>query len=328
MEIDIFKFRLRMIKNRFTELNLSLKEWYSINKWSKENRKAYLERAILVHSHSIERSMGFRSSGPGHSYDEAVLLLKKISLWTEKYDVDMECVKIGISAIYAYLDYQEQFNYTSPELEEFKNVFSEFIKSRFGDKSLELPPTGVIDVGKSKLINSKNYADVITSRHSIRQFSDTLIDEDILLKCFDMANQSPSACNRQPCRIYYTISDAGINLINKHFPSNKTFRDEFKGYIILTSRRNLFFGTEMFQWYINGGIYLANLVNALHYNNIGSCIMQWRAHNPVESKMKQELNIPNNEAIISIIGIGNYDNDTRILIANRLNSAMTTKRIL
>jgi nitroreductase len=85
----------------------------------------------------------------------------------------------------------------------------------------------------------------------------------------------------------------------------KGYSEKLSQLIVLTSDRNYFYSIgERYQLYIDGGIYLMNLLYALHYYEIAACPAHWGM--PIESDKKVEkiLGLNESEKIICLIAIG------------------------
>jgi nitroreductase len=46
------------------------------------------------------------------------------------------------------------------------------------------------------------------------------------------------------------------------------------------------------------------LLNALHFNGIGACSLNWSVSNDKDMKIREILNIPENEVVLMIIACG------------------------
>ena len=321
MDIKSFKWKIKMLVSRYWEFRINTKEYFSNSKLKHENRKAYLERAILVGAHSLERSLGFRNSGAGHSVSECSFLLSRVEEWINKgYEQDNFCICEAIGVLEYYFSIQEH----GEKFLALNNRFTELKKKTNAD--LRTVSAGVKEI-EAPFVNENDalaFENMLENRHSVRQYSKDPITKEEVAKAISLANKAPSACNRQPVKVYVALGEEKKAEIHKGFTINKTFRDEFYGYLILTVRRNLFYGFEHYQWYINGGIYLGYLSLVLHSLNIGSCIMQWKAFDKTEKVLKESCGISPNEAIVAVIGIGKYDQKVKSLCAQRLREQDNT----
>ena len=163
------------------------------------------------------------------------------------------------------------------------------------------------------------YADVVLSRHSIRQFSQSEICIEDVQKAVRLAMKAPSACNRQSCRVYlYTDKEKNLALGNL-IAGNTGFKEIVPNYLVVTSAQSSFYDSfERNQVYVDGGIFTMALIEALHYYGIGSCVLQ---NGEFRSRNKQFKNIcgniPEDEKIILFIAIGYYPEQFTYAVSHR-----------
>jgi hypothetical protein len=62
---------------------------------------------------------------------------------------------------------------------------------------------------------------------------------------------------------------------------------------------------------------LLNLVYALHYYKIGTCILNWNQPVSKDKKLRKLMSIPNDEIIIAMIACGNVQNDFKVTASKR-----------
>lgn len=320
MNIRYIKDYLRSKINRFKEFLILIKE-FSINKRCKSNEQTCFERNILLSAHSIEKGTGLRNFESGHGIKAITDLIERLDSYLNQYDPNCFAFKEGIAAIREYINCQKNNGCDSYFVNEAEKRYSDLLK--------RIPPhilnearqykcgAHILDVDSFSK-SYENYEAFVKSRHTVRMFKNSKIDSASVLEAVRLANYSPSACNRQANRVYFTNDIKITTQIDKLITGNRGFEGEIVNYAIVTAKRAMFAGEEQFQWYIGGGIYLASFVYALHSLNIGTCIMQWRAFYSTEKELKQLCNISENEAIIAIVGMGEYDNNTKVIYAQRM----------
>lgn len=143
------------------------------------------------------------------------------------------------------------------------------------------------------------------SRKSIRDFTGELIEEEKLKNVIALANNSPSVCNRQSCITYVVSDKEKIQNILKIQGGFSGYDKNVNQLLILVSNKNHFFSIgERNQMYIDGGIYLMNLLYSLHFYKIAACPANWGKCVNDDKKIRKYVNIPMNEQIICMIPIG------------------------
>lgn len=299
---------LKKIKKAVNDMHWKMKIKKSMKK---EKSSLGIEGDILLLAHSLEKGMGLPSPRPKFGLEKAIMLLNILENYVKSgHDVQSFAFKEGVSVLEKY------FEFTKNDCSFYINRFQR-INKMVESKNL----AGVFEIQNVEDIYKKIDEDqikyFIKSRHSIRSFLPTVIDKKILSKVIELANCAPSACNRQPIKVYWTANDILIRQITELVPGNKGFEDEIPNWVLITSNRNMFGRSESLQWYINGGIYLSYFVEALHTYKIGSCIFQIPATNPNTSALRKIASIPDNEAIIAAVGFGYPKAENKFLAAER-----------
>ena len=72
---------------------------------------------------------------------------------------------------------------------------------------------------------------------------------------------------------------------------------------------------ELFQVYIDGGMYAENILNALHYYYIASVPLSASLTDVQELELREITHMHEAEVPIILIGIGNYPKDDECLVA-------------
>ena len=144
----------------------------------------------------------------------------------------------------------------------------------------------------------------ITTRHSIRSFSSDRVSDNVMENVLKLSFFAPSACNRQPIKVYWTSNQEKVREIDGCIPRNKGFGNQILNYEITGVDRNMFGKNEILEWYVNGEIYISYFVMALHTYKLGSCIFQMPIIYGKLSRIYHVEGIPDNFAIICAIGFG------------------------
>ncbi|MDO4557050.1 MAG: nitroreductase family protein, partial [Lachnospiraceae bacterium] len=155
------------------------------------------------------------------------------------------------------------------------------------------------------------------SRHSIRSYNKIPVELDIIKKVLELAACAPSACNRQPIKVYITTNPKTVTDMSELIPGNKGFENEIPNWALVTVNRQMFNIGEPLQWYVNGGIYISYLINAFHAYRIGSCIFQIPASHCNTPKIRSLARIPKNEALIAAVGFGYAKDENKFAVAQR-----------
>ncbi|WP_417620225.1 nitroreductase family protein [Oceanihabitans sediminis] len=153
--------------------------------------------------------------------------------------------------------------------------------------------------------SNSDFAEFSKSRMSTRNFSGKKIPVETIKKVLDIARTAPSVCNRQPVRVYYTENKVKIDKIFDIQRGLIGYSDSIVQLLVVVSDRNYFFSVgERNQLYIDGGIFLMNLLYALHYYKIGACPAHWGLNYQQDLDIQKVLNLSDSEKVICLVPIG------------------------
>ena len=276
------------------------KLFYSHSMVFKQNTINKIESRITLHYHSIEKGFlheNFRYRFGKHMVLELIELLKS-PMVVENHNRTQ--IAVGYLAICKYyqvhrnneIDISDYFKYD--DYEYFNNLSTmnfELIKNHNDISFFEKSQSGFNDFSKSRM--------------STRSFTGEKVSLETINKVIELAKVAPSVCNRQPVKVYYVEQKVKIDKILDIQKGLKGFSDEISQLFILVSDRNYYYSIgERNQLYIDGGVFLMNLLYALHYYKIGACPAHWGFNYKQDKEIQKELNLSGSEKVICLIPIG------------------------
>ncbi len=159
------------------------------------------------------------------------------------------------------------------------------------------------------------------SRYSVRNYTSEEIPLAVLYDCVDLAQKSPSFCNRQPNRVHIVKSPEMKKQILEVQNGNRGFGHLAETLLVISSvistTKDIH---ERNENHLNGGIFIMSLLNALHFNRIGACSLNWGVANDKDVILRKILDIPENEVLLMIISCG-YVPDNFSIAASPRKSA-------
>lgn len=151
-----------------------------------------------------------------------------------------------------------------------------------------------------------------STRHSIRDFSDRPIPRETLLQAVQLALMCPSACNRQPFKVYVLEGKRREELGYENiYHADK--------YLVVTGEINAFTREEYGDWIVSATIFATYLVLALHALGVGSCMMKKELHfgSKYNDMLRMACHIPGNEKIVLEIAAGYCRDEFSVACSNR-----------
>jgi nitroreductase len=287
----------RKLRKNYKEDCKLYKEHSTVFKKDTFNKK---ESEITLLYHSIEKGFLYdpiRFGFAERKIKELIEYLKSIDLPTVKNRTHIQAAILNLCVYYDIhqknrIDISDYFPVEDYEF--FKsnlNISGDPMKSHTKDTFF-------------KSIHS-DFKEFSSSRSSVRNFTSEKIPAEIFQQAVDLANKAPSVCNRQSISVYLLENKQKIDSILNIQGGLKGYDEKLSQLIVLTSDRNYFYSIgERNQLFIDGGIYLMNLLYALHYYKIGACPAHWGMTIEADRKVQNILGLRESEKIICLIAVG------------------------
>lgn len=264
-------------------------------------------RDILVYCHVVEKGLSHKQVKPLFGYDKVQIISKSLEEYVKKGGNDQFVVSIAISTLKHYNEANRKIG-----VEE--------------DKLIQIPMYNHsdIDVGVDSLTVDdlfcveKGYFDRFSkSRHSVRLYdsSSEEIDDGLILKAIEIAQTAPSACNRQSTRIRVVKSKELLHEILKVQGGANGFGDNSGAVLVVSSDISLYESDERRLPMLDAGLFIMNLLYALHDNNIGACTLNGSFTIEREKEMQHLVPLPPNEVYCAVIALSVIPKTESVLIA-------------
>lgn len=277
--------------------------------------KEKLEYDMLFEIHKLEKGFAVIKNQRPFGYDKVKRIIRDIKEYEKNNFESSFAYNLAYSSLNQYIKFYEEKKWTEKEeytfVKDFMNNhrdYQELLVGAFDYKIEDFLP----------YIKSVDYDKFLSSRRSIRNFSSKKLKDEDIKKAVNMAIKTPTACNRQMCKIYYIKSDENKKVIEKYAQGLGLFDLTNANYFVITFdlSANYFIGERNQGWF-NSGLVTMNFVNALHSLGVGSCCIQFGNSFKEEEEFKKLLNIQENERIGVIITAGYYDKISRIPYSTR-----------
>lgn len=309
------KFKFSLFREMLSFFRLLCRYNASIGTTHNAEKLRYL---IARESHVFEKGLSLKNTRKGFGIAKALKLIDNIDHYIQLNSEDNETINYSINVLDKYSSHLENENTECHIIRD--NV--ERLKSITKFSTTE---AGINNVAASEIKEKAklDFKSLVYSRHSIRYFSETPVDKSTISKAIELAQQTPSACNRQSWRTHVFFDKEAKSLI-KWQGGAKGAENHISCAILVSTDLRGFFAHEPFQAYIDGGLYAMNLINALHYFGLGTLPLScgYPAH-----KLCQLIHfgIPQNEIPIIVIATGNLTENVKFAVSTRLSIKSTNK---
>lgn len=280
----IKEYYSRFMKNSFTDCECESCEQF--------------QASIIRLYHTIEKGLTYENYRAGFGRGNIDKLITSLEQYNRKgFDCSAFFYETALSCLKAYFDKNREYGLEDTELEERV--------SRLPGNANDCG--GTIEVSAPSDPAAMNYGQIIASRHSIRHFSGKPVDIERLKEALKLAEYTPSACNRQGWRTRIVSDSEKKKGILANQNGNKGFGQEIDKLLVVTADlRAQQQNREIFQAFIDGGMYAENILNSLYYKGIGSVPLSAALTPEQERTIRNILGMDEAEVFILFIGVGNY----------------------
>lgn len=260
---------------------------------------------LLQLAHRLEKGLLIQNPKPMWGWEKAEKMVSLIN--NNKDSFSTTTAKAVLSA---YLDAKSKSQY-----QQDRDKCVDFLKKT------GFQPIPFDGIGGSMSVEKTNFSQeeiiaiekLFKSRHSCREFSDKHVSKDDISQAVNLALRCPSACNRQPFRVY-AIEPSKLERQLGHklqYQGDRT--------LVITGDVRAFQSSEMFDWIVSPSIFAGYLTLSLHSMGIGSCVV--RKDLLVDAEYNKAIRtitgMSESERIVLELFIGYYKEEFIVPTSNR-----------
>lgn len=314
--------KIKLIRNTVNFVRFVQNYFYDFKRFTiysgtfnESKNKDISESRLIFQYHQIEKGLSLKNPRIGFGADKITVLIDSIQKYVKNYGVD-DTVEISINVLNAYQKFHKLKGYNNTKL--FDKI--ESLTSNYKDIYVN---SGTKSVSKKDIethISEINYENFFNVRYSIRQFSDTEVETELIKNSINIARKTPSVCNRQGWKAHVYNDKTDIEQILQYQNGNRGFTNTINKLIITTADLSSSFGIgERNQGYVDGGMFSMSLVNALHSKGLGTCCLNCSINSKVDKKLRKVAKIPESESIIMMIAVGHLPDQLNVASSVRKN---------
>lgn len=273
------------------------------------NTPEKLRGKIGFRYHSIEKGLINSSIRFRFGKEKLAKLLIYINIWISKdYSLNDSQFLSACSVVDSYIKLHELNNYDISDIVSVKD--QEMIK-KYSNKV----PGGVVSYSISDYFKYTNspFDKFSDSRHSVRHFNGIIVPDETIIEVIQLARNAPSVCNRQGFKVKLINNPALLSEILHIQDGLNATAETVKQCLIVSVDRAVFVSSaEWYQVFIDGGIFLQNLLYSLHFYQIAAVSLNWSKHYLLDKKIEKLINFPKSEKIVAMVAIGYPQEDIKV----------------
>lgn len=299
--------KLRLLKRKYRAFSLFESDFAQISEAQTGQSRSRRVFDIINEYHVIEKGLTMPQGRLGFGHDVLLRLIGHLKAYYALYGMDDKQVRAALGVVKEYADHHEKHDYELPE--DLRTAIGELL-SLCPDLEYDPQP----QVTKDQFFGSVDmpFPHFSASRHSVRNFTGKGLSVEKLKLALELAQNAPSACNRQSVRVKLIGNKELIGKIFEIQKGNRGFGHLADKLIMIT--------TDMQAWdlrtskggYVDGGIYAMNLLYALHYYKIATCPLNGYFTPEQDKRIRGIINIPKSESIVLFIAVGEAEEEFKV----------------
>lgn len=276
-----------------------------------------IECQLILDYHSVEKGLLFKKIKPRFAQQRILNLHPRLALSLIKNHINRSQIRVAYQVMCEYYELHQKLGvdisdyYTQAQYEDYKLILGDAYTSKF---------KGAIDYQKDDFYAQVNtdFATFSSSRKSVREYTGELVSSSLIEQAITLALNTPSVCNRQACKVYLLEDKARIDKLLTIQGGLTGYTQNINQVLLLTVDRNYFYTVgERNQFYIDGGMFLMNMLYALHFYKIANCPANWGKLVQEEKNLAGIVDLPESEKIICVVPIGVAKDEFRVTLSLR-----------
>lgn len=278
------------------------------------NDKIKMHTDLVIRTHALEKGMSIGKMRVGFGQPKAISLIHDLQQYLN-IGGDKAFATESCSVINKYILFSER---QGVDMSVIKSELTKFCNANH-ISPIEFGGIYIFNKAETERKLRGSFDIFSQSRFSIRDFGTDKVSLEQIEKALKLAEKTPSACNRQNWKIYIYSDDTLRNRIFSLQGGCKGFSQDMQYAILICGDIRGYNINELSQVYVDGGIYAMNLLYALHFENIAA-IPLTMAHKQKQMRLiKKEMNIPENEVPVLLIGSGSYKDTYKVAVSTRFD---------
>ncbi|HEY8097524.1 MAG TPA: nitroreductase family protein [Methylobacter sp.] len=279
-----------------------------------KSRDSQPERAarITLFYHQVEKGLSLASPRSGFGMTVIPGLLDDVDAYFAEYGIT-EPATTAIAALLSYVDYHErigfQVDYVCSRLLAILDKYHVSLEQARSWRG------GVLSLSRAELLEARNagFKSFFESRYSVRHFAGGIIPEEDIRRAVELAQKTPSVCNRQSWRVHAFKDVKQMARLLEIQSGSGGFGEQASFVLVVTCELRSFLGVgERYQPWIDGGMFAMSLCLAFHDLGYGSCCLNWSKEPGDDKAMRSTASISPSEQIIMLMAVGTLTDEFNV----------------
>lgn len=264
---------------------------------------------MFFHAHAIEKGLTHSNFRPGFGKISVPGLARELNAWISRgLDTHDTIVQSSAAVMKAYFSRNDE---TNTDISHFRELFSpesqQVINGGQVGEGGAVPASNRREEPVETPDDQRSFMEVMYGRRSIREFTDEPVDHSAIESAVQIAMQSPSVCSRQGVRVHQFDNPETIKRLVDAQGGFFGFKAPPRLLLVTADLDAFLFAAERNQPFVDGGLFMMSLLLGLTQMELGSCLLNTAMGVDKEQKIRNIVDIPDNEVFIAFVAVGNFD---------------------
>jgi hypothetical protein len=268
-----------------------------------EETAGKLQAKIIILYHVIEKGLTMPNRKPWFGRDVLMTLIASINRFEAKFGTGNQQVRHAVGVVKSYYSlHQGSASAVPPDWDE---CWSQ-VKALVGNHG-EIPVAAQRHCNRAALFGMKDrpFFDFAHARCTIRNYAPVELPMQRIRDAVKLALTTPSACNRQYCRVHCLTDKARIGELLAIQGGCRGFGHLTDKLLVVTADlEGVDAVRERDDLFTNGGMFLMNLCYSLFYYEVAHCILNWSRMPEEDLAMRKLVRIRDSETVIAVLLCG------------------------
>lgn len=314
----------RLLRDVYFALKLVPGYLYDFSRFSahaglNKSRNDQIQRAarITLYAHQVEKGLSLAAPRLGFGMTVISPLFDSIEHYMDDYGVDTT-VMTALAALAHYVAFHHQHAHPVDEVaQRLATIVQQY---QLPSDAMQSWQGGAMKVSRQSLEAARNqgFPAFFASRHSVRQFGGAPIPANDIVRAVEVAQKTPSVCNRQSWRVHAFSQPTQMASLLAIQGGGRGFAERASAILVVTAELGSFLGVaERYQAWIDGGMFSMSLCLAFHDLGYGTCCLNWSKEPKADKQMRAAAPIPASEQIVMLIAVGTLPDELMVACSYR-----------
>ena len=273
---------------------------------------------LVRNIHRIEKGLLMRPKRPVFAKDYIKETVSNfISIWDDSRLSSNPQMKWFADILVEYFKTASSDPFVFTQYERFLQVVQNSLNDTADDCEVKAIPYKRLNSNKSDIAFEEFYK-LTKQRRSVRWFVNQSVDRLLIDKAILAANQSPSACNRQPFEFHVFDDPSLVKELVSYPMGTIGYGHSIPIFIVIVGNLDAYFDErDRHVIYIDASLSAMSLMLALETMGLSSVSINWPDVEERESKMESFLNLQKHQRPIMCMGVGYPDPDGLIAYSEK-----------